>query len=296
MQEVDSMGEKDITEKMLADYNDVFADIVNGLLFNGEEVVDENGLVNIKDKSQYKADGKIHEEERDVVKRYEKAQIQIAIFGLEHQTEEDKDEPFRIMGYDGAAYKSQLLDKENKQRYPVITLVLYFGTTHWKKPKSLHEALEIPEEFKKYVSDYKINVFEIAFLEPEQVKLFKSDFRIVADYFVQVRKSKDYVPSKDTIKHVDAVLKLMTVLTQDSRFEDVQKKAEKGSVVNMCEVMDKAEARGRAKAWDEIKDKLAEKDGQLAEKDGQLAEKDGQLAEKDVRIRELERQLAELRE
>jgi hypothetical protein len=46
------MGEKDITEKMLADYNDVFADIVNGLLFDGKNVVDENGLVNVKDKSQ----------------------------------------------------------------------------------------------------------------------------------------------------------------------------------------------------------------------------------------------------
>lgn len=30
------MGEKDITEKILEDYNDVFADIINGLLFQGE--------------------------------------------------------------------------------------------------------------------------------------------------------------------------------------------------------------------------------------------------------------------
>ena len=29
------MGEKDITEKILEDYNDVFADIINGLLFQG---------------------------------------------------------------------------------------------------------------------------------------------------------------------------------------------------------------------------------------------------------------------
>ena len=28
------MGEKDITEKILEDYNDVFADIINGLVFN----------------------------------------------------------------------------------------------------------------------------------------------------------------------------------------------------------------------------------------------------------------------
>ncbi len=33
------MAEKDITEKILADYNDVFADIVNVLLFHGEQVI-----------------------------------------------------------------------------------------------------------------------------------------------------------------------------------------------------------------------------------------------------------------
>jgi hypothetical protein len=29
------MAEKDISEKILLSYNDVFADIVNGLIFNG---------------------------------------------------------------------------------------------------------------------------------------------------------------------------------------------------------------------------------------------------------------------
>ena len=33
------MGEKDIAEKVLEDYNDVFADIVNVLLFQGEQIV-----------------------------------------------------------------------------------------------------------------------------------------------------------------------------------------------------------------------------------------------------------------
>lgn len=38
------MGEKDITEKMLADYNDAFADIVNVLMFKGKRVLDEFAL------------------------------------------------------------------------------------------------------------------------------------------------------------------------------------------------------------------------------------------------------------
>ena len=50
------MGEKDITEKMLEDYNDVFADITNVLLWRGKQVILEDELENAKDKSQYKAE------------------------------------------------------------------------------------------------------------------------------------------------------------------------------------------------------------------------------------------------
>lgn len=238
------MGQKDITEKTLADYNDVFADIVNVLLFDGQHIVDENMLENVKDKSQYKADGNIHEEERDVSKVFKNQNIRIALVGFEHQTAVDKDEPFRIIAYDGASYKAQLLSKDN-QRYPVITLVLYFGTERWNKAKSLHEALNIDENWLPYVSDYKINLFEIAYLSEEKVNLFKSDFKIVADYFVQMRTNKDYNPSKETITHVDAMLKLMSVLTDDNRFEESQNDLHKGGVTNMCEVLDKAEAKGR---------------------------------------------------
>ena len=56
------MGEKDITEKILEDYNDIFSDIVNVLLFDGEQRVEENSLVNVAVHSQYKDDkDKLHE-------------------------------------------------------------------------------------------------------------------------------------------------------------------------------------------------------------------------------------------
>ena len=57
------MGEKDITEKILEDYNDIFSDIVNVLLFDGEQRVEENSLVNVAVHSQYKDDkDKLHEQ------------------------------------------------------------------------------------------------------------------------------------------------------------------------------------------------------------------------------------------
>ena len=35
------MAEKDTVEKTLLSYNDVFADIVNAIIFNGEDIVKE---------------------------------------------------------------------------------------------------------------------------------------------------------------------------------------------------------------------------------------------------------------
>ena len=62
------MGSKDIVEKTLESYNDVFADIVNVLLFDGDEVIKENELQPTREKSMYKIDGKVYQQERDIAK------------------------------------------------------------------------------------------------------------------------------------------------------------------------------------------------------------------------------------
>ena len=223
------MGEKDIAEKTLEAYDDVFSDIINVLLFGGKEVVKENELTDATSLSHYKADDdKLHIQERDVAKFWKNGNIRICLYGLENQTDIDIDIPLRVISYDGASYRAQLLadkdggKKKQRPRYPVVTLVLYFGEERWNRPKSLKECLDIPDELEPFVSDYKVNVFEIAWLDTDTVKKFKSDFRIVADYFVQVRQNKDYIPSSDTIHHVHEVLQLMSVLTKDRSFEEVQ--------------------------------------------------------------------------
>ena len=238
------MGEKDIAEKILMDNNDVFADVVNGLIFDGKPVVEEINLSNVKDKSQYKISGKLHEQERDVAKVIEFDGVKVMYVGIENQTDIDTDETIRVIGYDGTSYRGQLLG-ENEKKYPVVTLVLYFGERKWNRNKTLYETLNIPDNVKPFVNDYKINVFEIAYMTPEEVEKFTSDFKIVADYFVQKRMKKDYKPINKVIKHVDELLKLMTVLTGDRRFEEQIKEMHKEEgEVRMCEVLDKIENRG----------------------------------------------------
>ncbi len=257
----DVMAGKDIAEKTLEAYNDVFADIINVLLFHGERHVKESELEEGSPNSSYKADGKLHAQERDVAKYWRKGLVRIALCGLENQTEIDRDMPLRLFSYDGAAYRGQLLaDKEMKEktgstapRYPVVTLVLYFGyQRHWKTPRTLYECLDILEEIRPYVNDYRMNLYEIAYLSDEQVQMFTSDFRIVVDYFVQMRKNRNYIAPETTIKHVHELLQLMSVMTRDYRFEDVYDSDMERRTVTMCEVLDRVENRGIQKGEDMI--------------------------------------------
>lgn len=247
------MGAKDMTEKTLEAMNDVFADIVNGLLFKGQPIIREEDLTDAQPFSMYKADGEIHEQERDVSKYWiaengNHIKVRIAFLGIENQTDYDPAMVLRVIGYDGAAYRAELGEAE---WYPVLTLVLYFGSSRWGKNRTLYDTLSVPEKLRGFINDYRINVFEIAFLPEETINSFHSDFKVVADYFVHSRRNPDYRPTDPIkFKHVDEVLKLMSVLTRDERYVELLNQ-EGGKPENMCEVLDRAEERGLIKGREE---------------------------------------------
>ena len=84
-------------------------------------------------------------------------------------------------------------------------------------------------------------------MDQKEVDLFQSDFRVVADYFVQKQENGDYEPKPQDLKHVQETLQLLSVMTSDHRFEDVYNEAsdaQKGEMRNMCEILDKIENRG----------------------------------------------------
>lgn len=238
-----------MTEKNLEAYPDVFADIVNVLLFKGRRVIDPNDLRDALPHSIYKMDGKLHEQERDTAKFWLAGQIRIALLGLENQTAVDADMPIRIIGYDGTAYRDQMnrdeVDKP-KERYPVVTLVLYFGyVKRWDKPLNLKECFKIPQELEPFVNNYKVNLFEIAWLPDETINMFKSDFRLVADYFSQKRKNQGYKAPEQDMVHVRAVLELLSAVIQDSRFiDDYNSRIGTKGAKRMDAWLDEAENRG----------------------------------------------------
>jgi len=237
------MQEKDLIEKHLENYEDVFIDVINVLLFRGKKVLQGEILEQSVTQSFYSLEGHIHGQDRDIAKYWLAGNVRVAFLGIENQSRIDKYMPMRIIGYDGAVYRGQL-EKEKKKCYPVITLVLYFGyKKRWKKHRCLHECFNISEELRPYVNDYKINLFEIAFLSEDEVALFQSDFRIIADYFVQMRMRNTYIPSCIKMTHPYETMRLLSVLTKDCRFSVVCERSEKGGIT-MCEVLDRVERRG----------------------------------------------------
>ncbi len=261
------MAEKDIAEKTFIALDDVFADIFNVLVFQGERFISEETLEDIVATSQYKADDeKLHEQERDSYKQWKGHGFNLILAGIENQTKPDKDMPFRVLSYDGASYRSQLLCTEEvvingetkrvsvKERYPVVTIVLYFGKELWNYPKNLKGCFEptlqdneITKLLDQYIQDYKITVFDIPRLPRETVQQFQSDFRVVAEYFTNVYTNEEYVPSDIVITHVDEFLKLMKVLTGDMRYMEfalTDNVREDG--IKMCRVLDYREAKGKA--------------------------------------------------
>lgn len=175
--------------------------------------------------------------------------------GFENQTVQDYKMPLRVISYDGASYKKQLLDKKLEKNFPVATLVLYFGTKNrWTAPKNLCACFEIPKEIKPFVSDYQINVFEIAWLDDDTIEKFQSDFKIVAKYFQTKRLNADYKGSKEQIKHVDETLNMLSVLTGDDSFEKVYNEHNfRRGGVTMCEVVEKIRNDGKNEGLNEGK-------------------------------------------
>ena len=136
------MADKDLAEKYLESFADVFADIYNVLLFQ-KEILLEEGLEEGPTESIYKVEeNNLRNQFRDTVKLYKNGLYKVASFGIENESLIDKNMPIRIMGYDYAVYRAQI-DRGEERKYPAITIVLNFSDTEWKSPNALFDILDV---------------------------------------------------------------------------------------------------------------------------------------------------------
>lgn len=241
------MGQKDLTEKNLEFYPDVFADVINALLYQGEQVVLPKNLQAAPTETLYQGKhGSLRNQFHDVSK-YEMHQGKIKVqYTLENETVIRRKTILRKAGYLGAVYRGQY---DGREIFPFVGIVLFWGRKHWKAPRNLRQLFcreGVQERYEKYIDNVELPVYEMACL-PERVRAcFHSDMRIVVDYLAE---GKNYLPTRQKIVHLEAVLLMLKALTGDVRYEEIipelQEEQEKGDV-SMCELLDKYENRGKA--------------------------------------------------
>ncbi|WP_201335859.1 hypothetical protein, partial [Lactobacillus nasalidis] len=52
-------GSKDVVQKVLLDKNEIFADVLNGFIFNGKQIIKPDMLADTNTTSYYKANGEV---------------------------------------------------------------------------------------------------------------------------------------------------------------------------------------------------------------------------------------------
>ena len=167
--------------------NERFADLFNAALFEGKQVIRPEELEDADTEESSILENKEYAESlqasRDNLKISKKSTvhgIEFVLLGNESQKHIHYAMPMRIMGYDYGTYKKQY--DSNAQKYtkregleedeylskmkstdkfvPVITVVVYYGDKPWNGATTLHQMLNIPEELKNCVNDYKIPLIE----------------------------------------------------------------------------------------------------------------------------------------
>ena len=171
-----SMADKDNASKVFLGDRKVFADAFNGLLFNGEKIVEPDKLSELDPNEILNQDDfvgldKNMERHRDLLKQLtlmDAGGKTFAILGIEAQSYLDYSMPVRLMLYDALRLAQEIRNLKQKKVSgglpddriaPVFTLVAYLSPKPWTAARSIRELLmPMPRELDALVQDYRINL------------------------------------------------------------------------------------------------------------------------------------------
>ncbi|MBQ7920617.1 MAG: Rpn family recombination-promoting nuclease/putative transposase [Lachnospiraceae bacterium] len=195
------MGELNAVDYKYLSDNSRYADLFNGVLFGGEQVLIPDKLTGEDTKLVTTNETVWRERSRDLIRKYENG-ASYAVLGIENQENVSYIMPFRIMEYEAGEYSKQIEEMQKKHKdsgdvsgdeflskfaktdkvNPCVTLVLYWGE-NWDGPESLKDMLNLgglPEQMKAYVNDYPMHLVNVR--EFENTDVFRTDLKLVFDF------------------------------------------------------------------------------------------------------------------
>lgn len=230
------MGKKDLSLKTYLSDPVRYADVYNGSVFGGAQVLDASQLEEAATVVTKADGGAILKTTCDIVMRQKVGGGLFALWILENQEEVDYGMSVRILLREALEYDRQVkaLKRRNEAEYrerhradiaageylykvrksdrvhPVCTLVIYWGK-HWDGPRSLHEFLDfsgygerVTEEFKKMIPEYPLHILNLN--EENDYSGFRTPLRTVFElYACRADKGRllDYINTHEECQHMD---------------------------------------------------------------------------------------------
>ena len=191
------MGKKDIVDRPYFSDCRRFAELMNEVLYHGEEILLPENLILQKRKNP-SLSSTCGEMERDVLMKDVEHNI---CYGIEIETESDYGMSERVMTYDTCEYEYQMreIDREHREQkdyqsyqekksrmkksdilFPTVTAVLYLGEGRWQGSRKLSQMFHVPAELRKLLGvnlqEYSFPLIEADYMNPEEYRTDLKEF------------------------------------------------------------------------------------------------------------------------
>ena len=264
----------DLSKKRCLADNRRYADLINGVVFGGEQKLQPTDLSDLDSHVQARGrkDDKSRPLYRDLVKKAAFG-VNFVVIGLENQEKVHYLMPLRVMGYDFSEYRRQadrkwevdrqtpgITEAEFLSRFrkesrlnPCVTLVLFFGE-EWDGSRSLHELLDfdgVPEGLWPYINDYAIHVIEVRKLP--DLSVFQTDLRQIFGFIrcaEDIEKLRKLVEGDPAFQELDEdAYEMMAEYGNARELLGIKKYRGKDGKVDMCKgimgMVEEGRAEGR---------------------------------------------------
>ena len=288
------MGKKDDYQYDYLDNYERFADQVNGALFGGRQVVKPDELEPADAQVVYL--GKEAGARKNYRNIADKARTWhgrlIHIITIQNQTYVDYRMVIRNMLAESIGYHKQwklkkaaheeakdlvkgsdaFISKMNKDEKftPIITLVVYCGTEHgWDGARCLYDLLDIDEEMKEFVTNYKLNLYDCH--EHDTFDEYHTGLRQlfeVTRYCQDKEQLKRVIEeNREVYSNLDGETRELIEVTTGVKFTEEQKTMENGEErYNMCKAFEDYRMEGKIEGKIESIMELLEELGQIPQR------------------------------
>lgn len=276
------VGKRDLYQSDFYEDKSRFADAFNGVFFEGREVMKPEELEN--DDSvmvSFRGEDTGKKVICDKICKWNGKYVSILV--LENQSYVDYRMVLRVMeleviGYDqqrkeancknleagikltGDEYPSGM--KKEQKLVPIITLVLYMGKDKlWDGARSLYEILELDDELKPFVNDFKLNLFD--YHEWKDFSKFRTANRLLFEALScgnDKKRMKKILRENPEYKALDleSAKAIKGMLGVKIDLDTVKARDEEGKeVYNMCKAFDDHKEEGKREGRREGEQEMA---------------------------------------